>query len=148
LAVRWEDFDFDQKTLKVRGTKTASSDAVIPLTGLSEREILRWKSLENKSRGLCFYNQVTGEKVSSFKRSLSTSAFNAGLSVDEVGNERRVFPYLLRHSFATLAATSSPPVPLSVVQRVMRHTSSKMLLDVYAKAGQLVMKEGLSHFCL
>ncbi|KFH03378.1 site-specific recombinase, phage integrase family protein, partial [Toxoplasma gondii VAND] len=50
------------------------------------------------------------------------------------------------HSFATLAATSNPPVPLPVAQAVMRHTSSKMLLDTYAKAGTLVIKEGLKNF--
>lgn len=28
----------------------------------------------------------------------------------------------------------------------MRHTSSKMLLDTYAKAGTLIIKEGLRNF--
>lgn len=31
-------------------------------------------------------------------------------------------------------------------QAVMRHTSSKMLLETYAKAGALVIKEGLRNF--
>ena len=155
LRVEWQDFDFERKTIKIRGTKTAASDAIIPLTGISEREMSSWRDAlcERNGRGsvdkgLCFYHQQTGRPITSFKRSLMTSCYNAGLSVDEMGEERRVFPYLLRHSFATLAATSSPPVPLSVVQTVMRHTSSKMLLDVYAKAGQMVVKEGLQHFHL
>ena len=126
-----------------------ASDAIIPLTQLAEREMRRWNAVEGgKESGLCFYHKQTGDKIVSFKRSLTTSCYNAGLDCDEMGEERRVFPYLLRHSFATLAATSTPPVPLTVVQTVMRHTSSKMLLDVYAKAGQMVVKTGLENFNL
>ncbi|CBZ52941.1 conserved hypothetical protein [Neospora caninum Liverpool] len=82
----------------------------------------------------------------SFKKALQAAAKRASLETTPDGERRRIFPYLLRHSFATLAATSNPPVPLPVAQAVMRHTSSKMLLDTYAKAGTLVIKEGLKNF--
>ena len=80
-------------------------------------------------------------------QALITSASRAGVD-SHLGEPRRVFPYLLRHSFATLAATSNPPVPVVVAQKVMRHSSSKMLLDVYAKAGDEVLREGLGNFKL
>ncbi|GMI48926.1 hypothetical protein TrCOL_g8791 [Triparma columacea] len=117
----------------------------------------KFSSLHNKRKlspppesleGLCFPNPRTGKELGSFKKALDTSARRASLYLDETGHRRRVFPYLLRHSFATLAATSNPPVPLPVAQKVMRHTSSKLLLDVYARAGALVLREGLDNFNL
>ena len=82
-----------------------------------------------------------------YTQALETSASRAGVDF-HLGEPRRVFPYLLRHSFATLAATSNPPVPVVVAQKVMRHSSSKMLLDVYAKAGDEVVRDGLGNFKL
>ncbi|GMI29684.1 hypothetical protein TrRE_jg348, partial [Triparma retinervis] len=67
--------------------------------------------------GLCFPNPRTGKELGSFKKALDTAARRANLERDETGEMRRVFPYLLRHSFATLAATSNPPVPLPVAQK-------------------------------
>jgi integrase len=98
--------------------------------------------------GYCFVNSRTGAPIKSFKKALETTCLAAQLDIDPTGAQRRVFPYLLRHSFATLAATSNPPVPLPVAQKVMRHTSSKMLLDVYARAGTMIMREGLTNFDL
>ncbi|GMH76280.1 hypothetical protein TrST_g9509 [Triparma strigata] len=98
-------------------------------------------------KGRLFVNAKNGEPVSSFKKALSTACTRAEIDCHE-GRRRRVFPYLLRHSFATLAATSSPPVPIVVAQKVMRHSSSKLLLEVYARAGEGVVREGLSNFRL
>jgi len=185
-GAHWEDVDFARGMLKVRGTKTTSAWATIPMTDLARREMGRYAiyllqkkhgvtftmngekatlghpgdngidsnkdnlvqtdidpfgqdlhtSLRAHLRGLCFAHPRTHQPISSFKKALSSSAKAAGINIDvATGEPRRVFPYLLRHSFATLAATSSPPVPLPVAQKVMRHTSSKMLLDVYAEVG-------------
>jgi integrase len=98
--------------------------------------------------GPCFINSRTRSPILSYKKALETAARSAKINIDESNEPRRIFPYLLRHSFATLAATSNPPVPLPVAQKVMRHTSSKMLLDVYARAGTMIMREGLSNFNL
>lgn len=76
------------------------------------------------------------------------AAKRAHVDITSDGVERRIFPYLLRHSFATLAATSNPPVPIPVTQAIMRHTSSKMVLEIYAKAGALAIQEGLQNFAL
>ncbi|GMH47649.1 hypothetical protein TL16_g00113 [Triparma laevis f. inornata] len=104
-----------------------------------------WDNVELKGR--LFVNAKNGEPIGSFKKALSTTCVKAEINYFE-GRPRRVFPYLLRHSFATLAATSSPPVPIIVAQKVMRHSSSKLLLEVYARAGEGVVREGLSNFKL
>ncbi|XP_026189798.1 uncharacterized protein LOC34620592 [Cyclospora cayetanensis] len=158
VSMRWEDINMQEMTTTVRGSKTAASAAVIPLTNLAARELMRWWEEEGKpTSGLCFYvegirsrssriNLRTKTPIRSFKKALQAAAHRAGIDETRCGEPRRVFPYILRHSFATIAATSNPPVPLPVAQAVMRHTSSKMLLETYAKAGALVIKEGLRNF--
>ena len=42
-----------------------------------------------------------------------------------------MYPYLLRHSFATLAWALD--VPKDVARRVMRHTNDRMLDEVYTR---------------
>ncbi|CDI74331.1 hypothetical protein, conserved [Eimeria praecox] len=158
LSMRWEDVNMEEMTATIRGSKTAASAAVIPLTNLAGRELMRWWEEEGKpTSGLCFYaegirtasSRAKLEKktpIRSFKKALLAAAHRAGIDELRCGEPRRIFPYILRHSFATIAATSNPPVPLPVAQAVMRHTSSKMLLETYAKAGALVIKEGLRNF--
>ncbi|CDJ56583.1 hypothetical protein, conserved [Eimeria maxima] len=158
LSMRWEDINMEDMTATIRGSKTAASAAAIPLTNLAGRELMRWWEEEGKpTSGLCFYaegirtpsNRAKLEKktpIRSFKKALLAAAQRAGIDELRCGERRRIFPYILRHSFATIAATSNPPVPLPVAQAVMRHTSSKMLLETYAKAGALVIKEGLRNF--
>jgi len=45
LAARWEDFDFEKSVVKIRGTKTSSSAASIPLTALAQREMMAYQKL-------------------------------------------------------------------------------------------------------
>ncbi|KAL8440226.1 hypothetical protein Efla_000352 [Eimeria flavescens] len=152
LSMRWEDVNMDEMTATIRGSKTAASAAAIPLTNLAGRELMRWWEEEGRpTSGLCFYAE--GIRTASSRANLEKktpirkrTASLAGLDETRCGEPRRIFPYILRHSFATIAATSNPPVPLPVAQAVMRHTSSKMLLETYAKAGALVIKEGLRNF--
>mmetsp|Transcript_8755 Transcript_8755/g.25061 ORF Transcript_8755/g.25061 Transcript_8755/m.25061 type:complete len:576 (-) Transcript_8755:548-2275(-) len=156
VQVRWEDVDMDRATLRVRGSKTSTSGATIPLTPIALREMKQWWELEKRPRtGRCFYQRVFEDQMKTqplqkeircFKLALENTARRAGVDVTEDGRTRRVFPYILRHSFATLSATFNPPVPLAVAQAVMRHTSSKMLLETYAKAGALVIRDGLQNF--
>ncbi|KAL8449999.1 hypothetical protein Emed_002740 [Eimeria media] len=134
LSMRWEDVNMEEMTATIRGSKTAASAAAIPLTNLAGRELMRWWEEEGRPTS------------GSFKKALQAAAKRAGIDETRCGEPRRIFPYILRHSFATIAATSNPPVPLPVAQAVMRHTSSKMLLETYAKAGALVIKEGLRNF--
>eukprot|EP00920_Eleutheroschizon_duboscqi_P004132 GHVT01009560.1.p1 GENE.GHVT01009560.1~~GHVT01009560.1.p1 ORF type:complete len:251 (+),score=60.05 GHVT01009560.1:289-1041(+) len=160
LRVRWEDVHFSAKTLSVRGSKTKASRSSVPMTQLAHREVTSWWLEEGQPRrGLLFYREYAASKaqrsklaektpIASFKKALQSAAKRAGVEVTEDGERRRTFPYLLRHSFATLAASANPPVPLPVAQAVMRHSSSKMLLETYAKAGALVIKEGLKNFKL
>ncbi|CAD2103682.1 tyrosine recombinase, putative [Plasmodium vinckei lentum] len=156
LRILWEDINFEKKEIFIKGEKTKYSNTAIPLTNFAYNELIKWWEIEKKpSKGLCFYQETINNKfnytdtktpLKTFKTALKGAAKRAGIEISEDGKKRRIFPYLLRHSFATIAATSNPPVPLPVAQAIMRHSSSKMLLDTYTKAGNNIIRDGLDNF--
>ncbi|SBO25916.1 tyrosine recombinase, putative [Plasmodium knowlesi strain H] len=156
LRILWEDINFEKKEIFIKGQKTKYSNTAIPMTNFAYNELVKWWEIEKKPlKGLCFYSETIKNKfnytntktpLKTFKTALKGAAKRAGLEISEDGKKRRIFPYLLRHSFATIAATSNPPVPLPVAQAIMRHSSSKMLLDTYTKAGNNIIRDGLDNF--
>lgn len=143
MGLRWEDVSWEKKSIRVRGTKTTASDATIPMIAFVERELVTWWERQgHPTRGFAFTRG--GLQIASYKKAIATAGSKAGID----GDGRRIHPYVLRHTFATLAACSTPPVPLPVAMAVMRHTNSKMLLEVYAKAGALMVTAGLENFPL
>ena len=142
VRVRWEDMDWENSSLLVRGTKNERSEAPIPVTFFAMHEMDVWRhACGDPETGLAF--TWGNSPIRSFKKALKTAAVRAGL---DRGGTRRIFPNLLRHSFATMAASSG--VPIIVAQQIMRHSTSKMLLDVYARAGAQQLREGLDNFPL
>ncbi|CAG9471879.1 unnamed protein product [Plasmodium vivax] len=156
LRILWEDINFEKKEIFIKGQKTKYSNTAVPMTNFAYSELVKWWEIEKKPlKGLCFYSETIKNKfnytntktpLKTFKTALKGAAKRAGLEISEDGKKRRIFPYLLRHSFATIAATSNPPVPLPVAQAIMRHSSSKMLLDTYTKAGNNIIRDGLDNF--
>ncbi|CAD2103785.1 tyrosine recombinase, putative [Plasmodium vinckei brucechwatti] len=143
LRILWEDINFEKKEIFIKGEKTKYSNTAIPLTNFAYNELIKWWEIEKKpSKGLCFYQETINNKFNY----TDTKTPLTGIEISEDGKKRRIFPYLLRHSFATIAATSNPPVPLPVAQAIMRHSSSKMLLDTYTKAGNNIIRDGLDNF--
>ena len=139
-TLRWEDVNWERKTLLVRGTKTSKSAGVIPLTPRALMELEHWFELSKRpSSGLMF--TWGGRPLSSFKKALKTAATAAGIKA-------RIHPNILRHTFITLAALSNPPVPMAVVMAITRHADARMITEVYAKAGAMTMLAGLGNFPL
>jgi integrase len=127
VRVRWEDVDWDASLLTVRGTKTEESAAVIPMTPIGREGLLEHWEAEGKPRaGLVFVRKLASEdgKGSSYRRALKTDAEAAKI-------DRKVHPYLLRHSFATLAWSLG--LDKDVARRIMRHTDLGMLDKVYTR---------------
>lgn len=123
LRMCWEDVSGNLETLAVRGTKTLSSAAVVPLTPFARRHLRAWwVRCGQPASGLVW--TWRGQPVSSMKRSLATAAEAAGI-------DRPVTPYLLRHTFATLAWASG--VDRDTARRGLRHTDTRMLDEVYAR---------------
>jgi len=138
--VRWEDVNYQDNKFRVRGTKTKLADSVVPLTAFTKRELLRyWELLDRPSEGLAF--KWHNKEFATFDRALKAAALRANIDPS-----KRIHPNMLRHTFATLAALNG--VPLPVTQHILRHSSPRMLLEVYAKAGRLNVHQGLDKFPL
>lgn len=119
VLLRWEDIDWGQQLVRIRGGKTDRSDAVIPLLPLAERPLrILWDKLGRPSQGRAFV--WNGTPVKEWKKSWKTTCRNAGIT-------RRVFPNLARHTFATLALASGAN-PESVRQ-MMRHAKHSTILE-------------------
>lgn len=134
----WEDIRWASRTMLVRPDdsgegKTASSVAEIPLTPVSFRELRSyWLHLGQPLGGLIFPSRaLDGEgdptaysDGSAYKRALAGSATRARIG-------RPVTPYLLRHSFATIAWTLG--IEKEVTRRIGRWTDETMLDKVYSR---------------
>lgn len=142
VAMHWEDIDWAARTMLVRGTKTAASWDAIPLTPLTFRELrLYWVAIGQPIEGRCFLRNGFGSRgrspagrvkkayqppkpFKSYRRALATDAREAGI-------QRKVTPYLLRHSFATIAFLLG--VEKDVTRRVGRWVNSRILDQVYTR---------------
>jgi integrase len=138
VRVEWSDVDWTAHILQVRGTKTEESAAPIPMTPLAHRELQAlWVLLGKPKAGRCFlYHRDRDpakerkkptkgpQPFTEYKKALEADALAAGIA-------RKVTPYLLRHSFATLAWSLG--IPQDTARRVMRHCDLKMLDRVYTR---------------
>jgi integrase len=144
LRMRWEDVRWSSRTLLVRGDsdgegKTTASVAEIPMTPIAFRELeVWWRAKGKPETGPAF---LAGGRAyrseSGYKRSLAGAAQRAGIA-------RPVTPYLLRHSFATIAW--SVGVEKDVARRILRHTDERMLDEVYCRPRPADLVERVSKF--
>lgn len=136
--MQWQDVEWSAQLLLVRGTKTDASAARIPLTPLSLRYLRAfWMQLGQPNDGHVFTHR--GKPFRQYKKSLANDAAAAGIT-------RHVTPYLLRHSFATLAWSLN--MDEDTARRVLRHTDEKMLRRVYQRPrpGDLVERVQMLDF--
>ena len=125
--IRWEDVDWSERLIRVRGTKTDESDAVVPLTPLSFRELRSWWMRSGQPAfGVVFPSRVGGGayKAGGWTKALRTDAQAAGI-------DRHVVPYIFRASFVTIAWSLG--IDQDTVRRITRHTDLKMIRDVYCR---------------
>jgi integrase len=152
VRMQWEDVhqwtDETRATMLVRGSKTDGSYAVVPMTPLAFRELRAfWVRQGQPTAGHCFTyggrgverEPSTPRPFKSYKKSLATDAAAAGI-------ERKVTPYLLRHSFATLAYLLG--VEKEVTRRIGRWTDMAMLDEVYCRPRPADLAPLLSRFQL
>lgn len=98
------------------------------MTPVALREMRTWWVRQGQPReGWVFPSPKTGEPYAGYNslhRPLDRARIRAGI-------KRKVYPRLLRKSFATIAW--SLEIPLDTTRRIMRHVDEKMLLTVYQK---------------
>ena len=145
LALRWDDIDFDQQKLWVRGTLARTDKGLYvtsPKTQASVRQIYLPPHLVEllKSHLLAQSNEIvqarnkyvqkgfvfatgTGEPVDprNLQRSVQIACKKAGLPI--------VSPHTLRHSAATMMLEAG--IPIHVVSRQLGHSNINITVDTY-----------------
>jgi integrase len=132
MRVCWQDVDWEQRTLAVRGDdvdgegKTALSVDAIPMTPLAYQELQAWWLRQGQPREGHAFPSKGGAPYTEggYRKALDTAAGKAGI-------KRDVTPYLLRHSFATIAWSLG--IEKDVARRVLRHADERMLDSVYCR---------------
>ncbi|MCK6518735.1 site-specific integrase [Myxococcota bacterium] len=133
----WSDVSWAEQTVRVRGTKTSTSDRLVPLTPATLGELLPyWSKLGSPTTGPAFVWR--GKPLGSWKRALDLACDRAGFAP-----ERRVFPNLFRHTFATSAALAG--LPKAITKELLGHSArSEMLELAYTNPNPVQVREALA----
>jgi len=160
VALKWGDFDFDNRTLlvqrssvhcRVDSVKTEYSHDFVPLDPELAAVLLNWKkqSLWRRDEDWVFPNLATGkpywqEEIQ--KRHITAAAMAAGLT--------GIGWHTFRHTYRTLLDETG--APMKVQQELMRHASIQTTMNVYgqvptntkrqanSKVVQLILKPAVS----
>ena len=110
--------DFDNDLLKVRGTKTLSSNRIIPLTPYFKERLLAMKKLATTD----FLIEFKGKPISTCKTTFLKTARKAGITYP-------VRLYDIRHLFATTILANGGD--LKAVSKLLGHASTIMTANNY-----------------
>lgn len=129
LAQRWEDVDLTEGTVRVRGTKTEASDAVLHLPPwLVERLTVR--NLTTGGVGLVF--PTPGRWTGAVDREKPRDRRNVARVFREVLDDAGftwATPHTLRRTAATLMDEAG--LPLATIANQLRHANPSMTASVY-----------------
>ncbi len=138
--VEWADILTDG-TMQVRGSKTATSYAVVPMTPIARTEVDRYRATLRRSGvepvGLMF--TCRRQPITDYGKALVATARLAGI-------ERRVHPYLLRATFATICHMLG--ISKDDARVIGRWTDTKMLDRVYCRPRPADLVGRLAAFAL
>jgi integrase len=118
FAIRWSDVDFDHSLIRVRGTKTKTSDRLIPISDEFKERLLA-KQAEASSTYLIEYK---GKPITTCKTTFKKACKAAKI-------EYPVRLYDIRHLFASTMLANGGD--LKAVSKLLGHSTTVMTADVY-----------------
>ena len=118
FGLMWKDIDWKRNTIRVRGTKTKSSDRIIPIND-DFKERLKAKQVEAKTDYLIEYK---GKSVKGVRSAFRSAKKRAGL-------HESVCMYTIRHLFASEAIKSGGDA--KAVATLLGHASLRMVIGTY-----------------
>lgn len=145
-GLRWSDIDFGQSTITVRRSvvdqkvgplKTELSQRPLPMDPLIARLLRQWHSVSKyvKSNDYVFATDSNraGDKIGKQPVSLAKiMQYRIQPAARSVGIQKKIGWHTLRHSFATCLHRNGEGI--KVMQELLRHSSSRITLDIYAQA--------------
>ena len=118
FSLRWSDVDFDNDVLRVRGTKTLTSNRIIPLTPNFKARLLEMKAKATTD----YLIEFKGKPVITCKTSFRKTVTKAGITYP-------VRLYDIRHLFATTMLANGGD--LKAVSKLLGHASTIMTANNY-----------------
>lgn len=158
LALKWEDIDFDEKTISInkasvyasgmgrvdKSTKTARSNRIIAMSDTVAQLLMEYKENQNKIKDF-LANKWEGSAF------VFTNDFGGTLHPDSISQwfsrfiKRRGLKHItfhgLRHTAATLLLSSG--VDIETVSRILGHSSSIVTSQVYLHSANAVRAEAM-----
>jgi integrase len=145
-GVRWRDFDFAARDIDVQRSivnqvvgrcKTEASQKRIPLDEYTAQDLLAWyRETPYRDPDDCVFatnSRRAGKKRGKQPLWLSTiMRYHIQPVVKRLGIHKRVSWHTFRRTYATLLHANGEDV--KVVQELLRHSSSRVTMDVYAQA--------------
>lgn len=133
--MRWEDVEWDAEgrgyrgVIFIRGTKTEASKARVPLLGPCRAALLEWHMKAGRpEEGFIFPSRGSEPyaATSTYKKSLKAAC-------ERVGITKKITPYSLRHTAATIAKRRG--VSTDSVAKLLRHSNPRMVEQRYDHTG-------------
>jgi integrase len=118
FSLKWSDVNFDNDTLRVRGTKTLTSNRIIPLTPNFKERLLEMK----KNAQSNYLIEFKGKPITSCKTTFMKTVKKAGITYP-------VRLYDIRHLFASTILANGGD--LKAVSKLLGHASTVMTANTY-----------------
>jgi integrase len=148
-GLRWQDADFDQLTITVQRsvvdqvigyTKTEASQRPLPMDLRIARLLQQWRSVSKYAEARHYVFAATsnraGQKHGQQPVSLAKiMQCHIQPVARAVGIAKKVAWHTLRHTYATALCRNGEEI--KVAQELLRHSSCRITLDIYAQAVSL-----------
>lgn len=118
FSLLWQDIDFDQCSIRIRGTKTVGSDRIIPMTPKFRERLLIKREMAQSP----YVIEKDGRGIKHCRRS-----FKSALEKAQIGYPVRL--YDIRHLFASTMLANGGD--LKAVSKLLGHSSTRMTADTY-----------------
>ncbi|BDQ38866.1 transposase [Pseudodesulfovibrio nedwellii] len=118
LKIKYSDVDYENKVIRIRGTKTIRSDRYVPVQNEFLEVIKEWEK-EARTEHLV---EFRGKPIKCINGAFLKSVKRAGITKD-------VVPYHLRHYFASILVARK--VDFKTLSVLMGHSSPAMLFSTY-----------------
>lgn len=153
-ALKWNDIDFKNKTMKIDEsitskkyhgtTKTKKSVRIIPLNDILISELKQKRNAlkpSNDTTDYVFINRngnTFGSAYVSTRFRVLKREIESVYNMDLTG----ITPHCFRHTFATAGIASG--VDIVTMKDLLGHANSKMLIDTYAHANLGIKKDSVN----